>query len=93
MFVHIDTRAGGDCVSLAVTPKMTAHELQRRAVRKSSHASGANASAFVLHEVIMGGEMERPVHHSELIYDVTLKWWRWPEEDRRYYKKRLISYR
>ena len=31
----------------------------------------------------MGGELERPIHHAELIYDVTLKWSTWAEMDRR----------
>jgi hypothetical protein len=81
MFVHIDTKTGDDCVSIAVTPKMTAHDLQRRALKKASYAG--DSTKFLLHEVILGGEMERPIHYSEVIYDVTLKWWQWAEEDRR----------
>lgn len=27
--------------------------------------------------------MERPIHYNEQIYEVTLKWWQWCEEDRR----------
>ena len=34
-------------------------------------------------QVVLGGELERPIHHSELIYDVTLKWSTWAEGDRR----------
>ena len=32
---------------------------------------------------MLGGELERPIHHAELIYDVTLKWSTWAEMDRR----------
>lgn len=81
MFVYIDTKTSGECVSVAVAPKMTANELQKRALRKANY--DGDTSSFVLHEVILGGEMERPIHYNELIYDVTLKWWQWPEEDRR----------
>ena len=52
MFVHLDTKTGDDCVSIAVTPKMTARELQRRALKKARDANYAgDASRFVLHEV------------------------------------------
>ena len=51
MFVHIDTKTGDDCVSIAVTPKMTARELQRRALKKARAANyTGDASRFVLHE-------------------------------------------
>lgn len=81
MFVHIDTKTGDDFVSIAVTPKMTAHELQQKALRESNYAG--DTSKFILHEVIQGGLMERPIHYQEIIYDVALKWWEWSEEDRR----------
>ena len=51
MFVHLDTKTGDDCVSIAVTPKMTARELQRKALKKARDANYAgDASRFVLHE-------------------------------------------
>ncbi len=77
MFVYVDTRTSGHCVSIAVTPKMTAHELRRRALEKASTASCTDEENFddenddfVLHEVVLGGAMERPIHHAELIYEV-----------------------
>lgn len=81
MFVYLDTRSGGDCVSVAITPKMTAFELRKQVIKKATYQG--DVSKFVLHEVILGGQLERPIHYTELIYDVTLKWWEWPEEDRR----------
>ncbi len=81
MFVHIDTKTGDDCVSIAVTPKMSAHELHSKALKKAAYSG--DSSKFLLHEVILGGEMERVIHYNEVIYDVTLKWWQWAEEDRR----------
>ena len=30
----------------------------------------------------MGGSLERPLHHSERLLDVTLRWGSWHEEDR-----------
>merc|ERR1712083_1206219 len=33
--------------------------------------------------LILGGALQRPIHYSELVLDVTLKWGNWGEEDRR----------
>ena len=38
---------------------------------------------LTLHEAILGGALQRPIHYSELVLDVTLKWGNWGEEDRR----------
>ena len=38
--------------------------------------------SLVIHEVVMGGCLERPLHHSEKLLDVTLRWGSWEEEDR-----------
>ena len=81
MFVYVDTRSGGDCVSVAVTPKMTAHDLRSRVLKKSKFRG--DTSNFLLHEVVLNGQLERPIHYKELIYEVTLKWWTWPDNDRK----------
>ena len=57
MFVHIDTKTGGDVVSIAVTPKMTANELTRRAIKKANYPG--DTSKFILHEVILGRKIMR----------------------------------
>ena len=38
--------------------------------------------AMFIHEVVMGGSLERPLHHSERLLDVTLRWGSWDEADR-----------
>jgi len=80
MFVYFDTKSGDNSVGVAVTPKMTALELQTQALAKLGVAEG---EGFTLHEVVLAGQLERPLHYSELIYEVTLKWWQWSEADRR----------
>lgn len=52
MFVYVDTRTGGDAVSIAIPPKMTAQELTRRVIKKSTYPG--DTSKFILHEVILG---------------------------------------
>jgi len=82
MFVYFDTKSGDNSVGIAVSPKMTANELQEKAIAKFGLTRDVSEE-FRLHEVVLGGQLERPLHHAELIYDVTLKWWQWTEPDRR----------
>ena len=35
-----------------------------------------------VHEVVLAGALERPLHHAEQLLDVTLRWGSWPETDR-----------
>ena len=44
--------------------------------------TGARLEAMHVHEVVLGGALERPLHHSEKLLDVTLRWGSWPETDR-----------
>lgn len=36
-----------------------------------------------LNEYILDGDLYRPMHHSEKVFDVVLKWSYWPEADRK----------
>lgn len=40
-------------------------------------------SSLVLHEAILNGALQRPIHHTEAILDIVLKWGSWGEEDRK----------
>ena len=85
MWVYLDTKSSGNCVCVEVQPNMTAQEMTHCVLRMAKRMEGAGSEAqnLVLHEVILGGMMERPIHHSEIMLDVTLKWGDWPEADRR----------
>ena len=37
-------------------------------------------SNLVLHEAILNGDLQRPIHHTEIILDVVLKWGSWVGE-------------
>ena len=41
-----------------------------------------------VHEVVLAGALERPLHHAEQLLDVTLRWGSWPETDRHDKKNR-----
>jgi hypothetical protein len=53
-------------------PKLI-HKIGPRRLEDESAAS----KNLLLHEVILGGAMERPIHHSEVMLEVTLKWGTW----------------
>merc|ERR1719474_2315815 len=36
-----------------------------------------------IHEVVLGESLERPVHYSEKMLDLTLRWGSWQDDDRR----------
>lgn len=39
--------------------------------------------AITLSEIILNGALQRPLHYSEKLFDVVLKWSYWPESDRK----------
>lgn len=38
---------------------------------------------ITLHEVILNGNMERPIHHATKVFDIVLSWSYWAEDDRK----------
>lgn len=36
-----------------------------------------------LHEVVLNGTLERPLHHDTKVFEVVLNWSYWPEDDRK----------
>lgn len=85
MWVYLDTRSSGNCVCVEVQPNMTALEMTHCVIKESKRIDGDSepSQQLYLHEVILGGMMERPIHHSEIMLEVTLKWGEWSEPDRR----------
>jgi len=81
MWIYIESRTSGECVSLILHPSLTAGEALRRAGDESNIPSEKLEKMFI-HEVVLGGSLERPLHHSEKMLDVTLRWGTWHENDR-----------
>ena len=59
---------------------MTALEMTSKILQEKCISVEAG---LVLHEAVIGGALQRPIHHSELVLDVALKWGSWGEEYRR----------
>ena len=81
MWIYMESRTSGDCVSLVLHPSLTAGDALRQAGEEAG-LTGARLEAMHVHEVVLGGSLERPLHHSEKLLDVTLRWGSWPETDR-----------
>ena len=56
---------------------MTAEEVLKYVVTKAELDSNKHWGIF---EVICGRELQRPLHYSESVLDVTLCWGAWPDE-------------
>ena len=81
MWVYIMSRTCGQCISLILHPSLTAGEAALRAGQEAGLSQESLESLFI-HEVVMGGCLERPLHHQEKLLDVTLRWGSWDEADR-----------
>ena len=62
---------------LQVHPTMTAEEVLKYVVTKAELDANKHWGIF---EVICGRELQRPLHYSESVLDVTLCWGAWPDE-------------
>jgi len=82
LWVYIDTKSSGNCVCVVAKPTMTAFEMTQQVLREKC-MQPQDECDLTLHEAILGGALQRPIHYSELVLDVTLKWGNWGEEDRR----------
>ncbi|XP_040570761.1 arf-GAP with Rho-GAP domain, ANK repeat and PH domain-containing protein 2 isoform X2 [Lepeophtheirus salmonis] len=80
IWVYIDTKTSENCVGLVVQPSMKALEMTQRVLQKTQREGVNN---LFLHEVVMEGALERPLHHSEVMLDVNLRWGSWSTEDRK----------
>lgn len=66
-------------VNVAVTPQKTVLEL----CKELEPQMGIPAHQMTLMEVILHGELQRPLHYSEKVLNNVLRWANWPDEDRR----------
>ena len=60
LWVYIDDKSSGNCVCVVVKPTMTALEMTQKVLDEKNLRSD-----FVLHEMVLGGALQRPIHHSE----------------------------
>ena len=81
MWIYIESRTSGDCISLILHPSLTAAEAVSRAGQEAGLEAERLEEMFI-HEVVLGGALQRPLHHTDRLLDVTLRWGSWAEADR-----------
>ncbi|XP_055841106.1 uncharacterized protein LOC129908551 [Episyrphus balteatus] len=69
-----------DQVNVTITPTKTAYEICQELAPKMN----ASTHEVTLYEVILNGNLERPLHHDTKVFDAVLNWSYWPEEDRKH---------
>lgn len=66
-------------INVTLTPTKTAYEVCRELAARMK----LSAHQITLNEVILNDSLERPLHHSERVFDIVLRWSYWPEADRK----------
>ncbi|XP_023322397.1 arf-GAP with Rho-GAP domain, ANK repeat and PH domain-containing protein 3 isoform X2 [Eurytemora carolleeae] len=79
MWCYIETRTCGKCVSISLHPSLTAGEAVLLVAKEANLQEFQN---MLIHEVVLGETLERPVHFSEKLLDLTLRWGSWQDADR-----------
>ena len=64
MWIYIESRTSGDCISLILHPSLTAAEAVNRAGQEAGLEAERLEEMFI-HEVVLGGSLERPLHHTD----------------------------
>lgn len=64
---------------MTLTPTKTVYDVCKELAPKMNRAP----FAITLSEIILNGALQRPLHYSEKLFDVVLKWSYWPESDRK----------
>lgn len=66
-------------VNVAVTPLKTVFEL----CKELESQMEMSAHNMTLMEVILNGDLQRPLHYKEKVLNTVLRWANWPEDDRK----------
>lgn len=64
---------------MTLTPTKTVYDVCKELAVKMNRAP----FAITLSEIILNGALQRPLHYSEKLFDVVLRWSYWPESDRK----------
>lgn len=66
-------------INVAITPTKTVLEL----CKELESQMNLPAHKMTLMEIILNGELQRPLHYSEKVLNIVLRWSNWPEADRK----------
>ncbi|XP_053769212.1 arf-GAP with Rho-GAP domain, ANK repeat and PH domain-containing protein 3 isoform X2 [Desmodus rotundus] len=77
MEVYIEQQLPDNCVTLKVSPTLTAEELTNQVLEMRGAAAGTDL--WVTFEIVEHGELERPLHPKERVLEQALQWCQLPE--------------
>ncbi|KAM5301689.1 arf-GAP with Rho-GAP domain, ANK repeat and PH domain-containing protein 3 isoform 3-T3 [Glossophaga mutica] len=77
MEVYIEQQLSDNCVTLKVSPTLTAEELTNQVLEMRGAAAGTDL--WVTFEIVEHGELERPLHPKERVLEQALQWCQLPE--------------
>lgn len=66
-------------INVAITPTKTVSEL----CKELETQMNLPAHKMTLMEIILNGELQRPLHYNEKVLNTVLRWSSWPEADRK----------
>lgn len=66
-------------INVTLTPTKTVYDVCKELAPKMKR----EPFAVTLSEIILSGELHRPLHYSEKVFDIVLRWSYWPESDRK----------
>jgi len=79
IWIHLERKDSSNCVNVTVGPQKLAGEMCMELASKTS----LPAHELCLEEVVCGGALTRPLHHTERVLDVVLRWGYWSDVDRK----------
>ncbi|XP_006891190.1 PREDICTED: arf-GAP with Rho-GAP domain, ANK repeat and PH domain-containing protein 3 [Elephantulus edwardii] len=77
MEVYIEQQLPDNCVTLKVSPTLTAEELTNQVLEMRGTAAGTDL--WLTFEILEHGELERPLHPKEKVLEQALQWCQLPE--------------
>lgn len=78
LWIYLHNREG-QMFNVVLGPNKTAAEL----CQELGNKAGMQVYEMVLEESVLDGNLTRPIHHSEKVLDIILKWSNWDELDRK----------
>ncbi|XP_029439114.1 arf-GAP with Rho-GAP domain, ANK repeat and PH domain-containing protein 3 isoform X2 [Rhinatrema bivittatum] len=87
--VYLEKKLSDCCVTLKVSPTMTAEELANQVLDMRNVA--ASVDIWLIFEVMENGELERPLHPKEKVLEQALQWCKLPEPSSAYLLVKKVS--
>ncbi|NWS71309.1 ARAP3 protein, partial [Crotophaga sulcirostris] len=86
--VYLEQKLPDCCITLKVSPTMTAEELTNQVLEMRNAA--ASLDIWLTFEVLENGELERPLHPKEKVLEQALQWCKLPEPSAAYLLVRKV---